>query len=75
MVIGDFTAKVAENASDIWSKNARKFGSEKIDEQGKYCIQFLTSHNLLITTTLLRHNPSRRSTWLHPNGLYQINHH
>ena len=43
-----------------------KYERKKVNENGNLLLEFCKLHNLLITNTIFKHNPSHQTTWISP---------
>ena len=66
-VIGDFNAIVGNNHTgheDVMGK----FGHGKMNRRGERLIEFCRDSDLVITNTLFKHRPRRKTSWTSPDG-------
>ena len=65
MLISDFNAKVDQHVA--WTEATERYGLTKANDRGLYFLQFCAINKLVISSTLYRHNMSRRANWLSPD--------
>ena len=69
-VLGDWNAKVRENAFKNWKGTCGRYCNPETNERGLKLLEFACDNNLVLANTLRKHKISRRSTWHSPNGGY-----
>ena len=67
ILLGDFNAKVGENAYKNWSDVVGMFGLGIMNDRGEQFLQFCAVNNLVISNTMYKHKYRRRATWISPD--------
>ena len=62
VVMGDWNAKVGEDAHEHWAGIVGRFGCGETNDRGLRLLEFAGSHNLTLANTLFPHKTSRRTT-------------
>ena len=68
IVMGDWNAKVGEDAYDQWAGASGRFGIGETNERGIRLLEFASSHKLTLANTLFPHKTSRKTTWHSPDN-------
>ena len=62
---GDFNAKTKLQVSEMENQLVvGKYSKSNVKENGNLLIEFCKLYNLLITSTIFKHKPSRQTTWI-----------
>ena len=67
IIIGDWNAKIGENAYEDWAGTVGKFGCGNTTDKGLRLLEFACNKDLSIANTLYSHKRTRR-TWHSPDG-------
>ena len=68
IVLGDWNAKVGEDAHADWQDVCGPYCNKESNDRGLRLLEFAAYNKLIITNTLGSHKASRRWTWHSPNG-------
>lgn len=66
MIIGDFNAKAGRQRGQ--EKYLGPFGSNERNKRGERLVQYIESSQLHLTNSFFRKKPTRRWTWISPDG-------
>ena len=67
-IVGDFNAKTGSGWQDF-SENMGKFGKGQINSNGRYLLETIAKHEMLLTNTTFDHKMAHRSTWTCPERI------
>ena len=70
VVLGDWNAKVGEDAFKNWKGTCRRCCNPETNERGLRLLEFACYNDLVLANALSKHQASRRWTWHSPNGGY-----
>eukprot|EP00745_Piridium_sociabile_P029601 TRINITY_DN4881_c1_g1_i1.p1 TRINITY_DN4881_c1_g1~~TRINITY_DN4881_c1_g1_i1.p1 ORF type:complete len:855 (-),score=217.58 TRINITY_DN4881_c1_g1_i1:120-2594(-) len=65
--MGDWNAKVGEDATHNWPGICGRFCNTKTNDRGLRLLEFASDNNLFLANTYGPHKPSRRWTWHSPD--------
>lgn len=68
ITMGDWNAKVGQDAYQDWSGTVGRFGLGETNDRGLRLLEFASTHRLTLANTLHPHKASRTHTWHSPNG-------
>ena len=71
VVLGDWNAKVGEDAFKNWKGTCGRCCNPEANERGLRLLEFACYNDLVLANALGTHKASRRRTWHSPNGGYQ----
>ncbi|CAH3163089.1 unnamed protein product [Porites evermanni] len=71
VVLGDWNAKVGEDAFKNWKGTCGRCCNPETNERGLRLLEFACYNDLVLANALGKHKASRRRTWHSPNGGYQ----
>ena len=70
VVLGDWNAKVGEDAFKNWKGTCGRYCNPETNERGLKLLESACDNDLVLANTLGKHKVSRRWTWHSPNGGY-----
>ena len=70
VVLGDWNAKVGEDALKNWKGTCGRYCNRETNERGLRLLEFACYNDLVLANTLGKRKVSRRWTWHSPNGGY-----
>ena len=70
VVLGDWNAKVGEDAFKNWKGTCGRCCNPETNERGLRLLEFACYNDLVLANALSKHKASRRWTWHSPNGGY-----
>ena len=66
--MGDWNAKVGEDAYDQWPGTVGRFGLGETNDRGLRLLEFATSYKMALANILFPHKTSRRAIWHSPDN-------
>ena len=70
VVLGDWNAKVRDDALKNWKGTCGRYCNRETNERGLRLLEFACYNDLVLANTLGKRKVSRRWTWHSPNGGY-----
>ena len=68
IVMGDWNARIGEDAFEQWAGISGRFGIGETNDRGIRLLEFASTYKLTLANTLFPHKASRKTTWHSPNN-------